>query len=202
MSPAARHRTHPLSGAFTLIEIMAVMLLLALIAGVALPAFGRGSGAAAENDARELAAGIESGRRAALTHRVPFRLVVDLRNAAWWLEQEAHEEPEALRDLTPGELPAWAGLEVLPLLAPRAAARSYQPVPGLVGEGNVLRETVHFHGAETAEGWVEDGVVKIVLRPDGLADRTVLVLEAENGDRFHLEVEPLDETVGIEREAG
>lgn len=186
---------------FTLIEVMAVLLLLALIAGIALPAFGRGSGADLENDAREIAAGIESARRSALTYRLPMRLVVDLNRAEWWFEQEVRAQPDAAKS-TPGELPVWGGSDELPLLAPADATGSYEPVAGLVGEGNVLRETVHFVGAETREGWIEGGTVRIALRPDGGADPTVLVLEAENGDRFRLLIEPLDETVGVHREAG
>lgn len=201
MSAILGNRAHH-SGAFTLIEMMAVMLLLALIAGVALPAFGRGSGADAENDALEIAAGIETARRAALTDRVPFRLVVDLREAAWWLEREARDNPEAVAEAAPGELPRWADDDDLPLTAPTSGTRTFENVPGLIGQGNVLRETVHFVGARTVDGFVEDGSIQILFRPDGIADPTTLTLEAENGTRFHLVVESIDEIVGVNREEG
>lgn len=194
---------HPPSGrtgrGFTLIEVMAVLLLLALIAGVALPAFGRGGTAEAENDANEIGAAIEYARRTALVTRAPQRLVVDLRQAHWWLEHQPRSFAQAPEG-EPGELPLWADDEELPLAPPAEALGGYRKVGGLIGAG-VLRETVRFAGVETGEGWIEDGTVTIELRPDGSADRVKLVLEADNGEQVWVGVEPFDQHVRIQREA-
>ena len=200
MNPSASHRA--CNRGFTLIEVMAVLLLIMLIYGMALPAFGPGSGADAENDALEIAAAIESARLSALTYRENHRVVIDLRQASWWQERESRTQREPADantgDTQPLELPEWRDDAKLPLVAPTTTTHGFQPILGLVGQGNVLRETVHFVGAETSEGrWIEDGTIAIELRPDGLADRTVLVLEGTNKQRFRLAIEPLDATVSI-----
>ena len=197
MSASACRGSH--ERGFTLIEVMAVVLLLALLAGVAIPAFGRGGAADAENDAKQIGAAVEYARRSALISRDPHRLVLDLRGARWWLEHD----PQVVADAEEGEigeLPTWADVDELPLAPPATTSRGFQAVSGFVGEGALLRRTVRFAGAETADGWLENGTVAIGLRPDGTADRTVLVLEADNGERVLLTVEPIDETVRIRRE--
>jgi len=196
---SSRQRRRPASG-FTLLEVMAVVLLMALLAGIALPALGRDQAADAENDAREIAAGIEFARRSALATRAPFRLVVDIDASRWWLERRnrARAAPD---DLAPGELPAWAERGELPLAPPEAERGDFRPVQGLVGRGNVLRDDVFFAGAETSEGWVERGRLELELRPDGSTDAAELVLVTTDGARVRLGIEASSERVRIHREA-
>ena len=197
-------RAAPRDGGFTLIEVMAVLVLMALVAGMALPALRRSGQEDVLNDAREIAAAVEAARRGALTSRMPHRVVLDLEASRWWIER-ADRAPSATAGtagptIAPGEAPLWGELDQLPLTAPSAEETAFVPVVGLVGRGNTLRENVVFEGAETVDGWIELGLVHVGLHPDGSADQTLILLTADDGTRLRLTVEALNERVGIHDE--
>lgn len=197
MTPVFPRRRRP---GFTLLEVMAVVLLLSLLAAVALPALGRSQAGAAEEDAREVAAAIEYARRSALATRQDHRLILDLREARWWVERrERPRDPES--DLAPGEITIWGNQSDLPLTAPRTTLGEYQPVSGLVGQGNVLRDDVFFGGAETATGWIDDGQLQIEVRADGQIDAVEIHLVTAERDRIRIAIAALDEHVGIYTDA-
>ena len=192
--PARRDR------GFTLIEVMAVLVLLALVAGLVLPALRRSGVEDVGNDAKELAAAVEVARRGALTSRTPHRVVLDLENARWWIERAERTTDTASNAQPmgePGEPPVWGDVDRLPLSAPSTNATAFVPLVGLVGRGNSLRSNVSFEGAETDDGWIQMGRVHVELHPDGSADRTLIMLTTDDGARLRLTVEALNERVGI-----
>ena len=65
------------SPGFTLVEVIVVVVLVALVAGLALPSFGGGLGEAAPDDSTVL---IRAGRRDAVDSGLPVRVEVEGRS--------------------------------------------------------------------------------------------------------------------------
>jgi type II secretion system protein H len=193
VTPAARAR----QSAFTLLEILAVVAIFALLAGIALPNFSSMHSRNMRNQARRMVAQIELARQRAIVTGIPHRLFIDIEGGAYrieWLTSEA--------DAAGGMDEFDAGLDeygevAMDLTAPRAAERSYQPLEGTTGRFILLDDSSDFAGVETTGGWVSDGETFIRFERDGSADATTIVIEHESGLEATLEVLPLADTVRV-----
>lgn len=190
-----RLRAHPIPRAagFTLIEILAVVAILALLATFVAPNLGALRERRLSNQAVELAAQIELARQRSVVTGVPHRVLFDLEDAGYRVEWLGGGEP-------PGEPVALADLDLngaspLPLAAPPAGVREFEPIPGLYGEFTWLDEPLYFAGLETAEGWIERGDTFVEFEKDGSASHTEIVIEDGSGRRIVLAVLPLDDAV-------
>lgn len=79
----------------TLLELLIVIALMALIAGIALPIFG-GSGVSTtelRGSARQLAAGLRAARSEAVAQRRETFLVLDVAGKRFKVDQDPHEYP-------------------------------------------------------------------------------------------------------------
>jgi general secretion pathway protein H len=76
---------------FTLIEMLVVLALMALIAGIAIPILGPGvSTAELKSSARKVAAGLRMAREDAVATRTDTRLVLDLEHRTFQIERDTH----------------------------------------------------------------------------------------------------------------
>jgi prepilin-type N-terminal cleavage/methylation domain-containing protein len=189
--------------AFTLIEMMAAVMIFALLAGLVAPRMGVLSGRTLRERAERMAARIEFGRqRAAVTGR-NHRLMIALDDALYWLEEEAAPEPAdglapvPADGLAPVRLDA-SGRPTPVLTPPASSAGQWRPVQGLLGREEVLEDSLHVAGLETSAGWIEVGDAWIDLHRDGTASETWIHLEDDGGRRLVLEVRPLAEGVRID----
>ncbi len=95
-------RTHGRQG-FTLLEMLVVLVLLSLIVGVSLPVFQTLLQGQVQRETTRLAGLIRALRNEAVLTRSDFRLVVSLKERAYWVEQRVdgryrpREEPPLLR---------------------------------------------------------------------------------------------------------
>ena len=83
----------PASRGFTLLEMLVVLMIMAIVAGLVLPVF-RGSGVSTlelRAAARELAAGLRTARSEAVTQRRETFLVVDLEGRRFKVDQSTRE---------------------------------------------------------------------------------------------------------------
>ena len=182
---------------FSLIEMLAVMLILVIITAVALPNLGIRSGAALREEAQRIAADLELARQQAIVTGVPHRLLIDLDQGGYrleWRVTEAEASGEAPNAAAPAE---WSDDAPLPLYAPRAEAREFRPVPTSFGRASWLEQDVFFAGVETAESWVDGGTVAIAFESDGSAQPTRILLEESGGETLALEIAPLADAVRI-----
>ena len=86
MSPVLRQR------GLTLLELIIVIALMALLAGVTLPMFGPGvSTSALRSSARQVAAGLRTARSEALAQRRETFLVVDVAGKRFKVDNDPHE---------------------------------------------------------------------------------------------------------------
>lgn len=200
LAPAAcgsRPRSARATQAFTLLELIAVVLIIGLVAGLALPNFGVLGGQVLRDEARRLAAELELARQRSVVTGVRHRLVFDLDRALYWTEWEVPEE-EA-RPAAPT-----AGSDRPPSLSPPEHAPGvFAPRPDASGRGWRLDDDVEFGGVEIESGFVENGTLRLAFESDGTTEPTRIVLERpDGGGALALEVRALADAVRIVDETG
>jgi prepilin-type N-terminal cleavage/methylation domain-containing protein len=201
MATAARAR----DAAFTLLEILSVVAIFALIAGLALPNFSGVHARNTKQQAHRIVAQIELARQRAIVTGIPHRFFIDVDGAAYrieWLatEKMAEGEEEAAEAADFADFLGADGESSIDLTPPRAEEATYRPVPGTLGRFISLEESIEFAGVETTGGWVEEGETFIRFERDGSADATTIVIEHESGTSVTLEVLPLADTVRVRYE--
>jgi hypothetical protein len=118
--------------------------------------------------------------------------VLDLDRAQYWIEARPAPEP------TP-PIVAWAELEELPLVAPRAKTREFLAQPG--ARPTLLQANVRI--AQVADGASEAsaGLVQIAFEPDGATPPAVVWLAAGDGVRVRVDVAPLADPTRVKLDA-
>jgi len=173
---------------FTLIEIMAVMLLIALLATFLLPDFGILSRAKLRHETETLGATLELARARAVMTGKPHRMVLDLDAQRYYLEWEIDAPDE----------PVSGGAEGAPapnLTVAPSAQLSFEPIPTQSGRATFLEEPIRFEEVETSEGVLSQGSVYILFNRDGTTVPTTIYLTDGDDHRRALEVLALAETV-------
>jgi len=186
------------AAAFTLIELLAVVAILALMATFILPNVGIMRDRVLRDQARLLAAQLELARQRAVVTGIPHRLLIDLEGGGYrleWLASAEQPQPAA----APGDALAYDvdGATPLPLAAPAAASSEFQPVPGGLGEFHYLESDLFFTGIDTPEGWIERGDSFIAFDRDGTSSYTEIVIDDGAGREIALEILPLADAVRI-----
>jgi prepilin-type N-terminal cleavage/methylation domain-containing protein len=181
---------------FTLLEMLAVVLIMGLVASLVIPGVGARSSRQLRDQANHLANDLEFARQRTVMTAVPHRLLLDLDGAAYrveWLVNDAEStgEPPPAPDLD-AEL---SGQKKIDLTPPRGSERSFRPLPTQLGRTVVLADGIEFAGVETDQGPVEQGAVAITFSRDGTVDPTTVMLMDSSGHRVALELAPLDEAV-------
>jgi type II secretion system protein H len=196
---------------FTLIELMAVVAILALFTALALPNLGQLSNRYLTQQAARVQGALEFARESAVVSAKPHHFVVDIDTSTYQIygeeppaEDESSAEGEAPEGDPAAELTDAAaealdaeGSGKISLAPPKAAEAELVPVSGPLGAQTHLLDEIFFAGVQSEEGWTESGRVEIEFAADGVARRTIIVLENTSGERAGLEVLPLLETVRI-----
>jgi len=192
---------------FTLLEILSVVAIFALIAGLTLPNFSGMRARNLKHQARRVVAQIELARQLAIVTGTPHRLFIDIDGAAYRIEsfttedeangedEEEAEESESLADALGG-----AGRAEIDLSPPRDEEREFRAVRGTEGRFTPLGQSTHFAGVETTGGWVNSGETFVGFEQDGSADAATIVIEHESGLSATLEILPLADTVRVRYE--
>ncbi|MCZ6783691.1 MAG: prepilin-type N-terminal cleavage/methylation domain-containing protein [Proteobacteria bacterium] len=191
---AARGRDASRRRGFTLIEIMAVVLIMGLLASFVGPNFEALRRRRLQDAGERLAAQLELERHRSLVTGVPHRVLVDLDEVAYrveWLGGGESGLPVRV-DLESLDL---RGASPLPLAAPPRRNREFEPIPGLFGRFERLPDPLVFAGLETLQGWTSRGESTIDFFGDGSASPAEIVIEDASGDRIVLAVLPLDDAV-------
>lgn len=200
--------------AFTLLEILAVVAIFALIAGLAMPNFSTLHSRNLKQQALRLVAQLELARQRSIVTGVPHRLYIDIDGSAYrveWLASESMDEggddwdslPEHRGAGSSAAAPSDAsvldeyGRERIDLTPPVADAVDYRPVRGMAGDLKLLDESVFFAGVETDGGWLDSGETWVRFERDGSTDLSVIEIEHESGPVAILEILPLADTIRV-----
>ncbi len=184
--------------AFTLIEILAVVLILGLLMSLLLPAIGVGGGRRLRQEGDRIAGTLELARQRAIVTGKPHRVVLDLEKGGFtieWLVTEARAFEDQQDDLVEEES---SGIDLSP---PTREVLDYYPVPSATfGDWEFLGQGYFFEGVDTTEGWIESGEVYLVFDWDGATDASQIVISDPDNRSLDLDVAPLLETVRMQEE--
>jgi len=184
---------------FTLIEILAVVAILALMMGLLLPSLGAGGGRSLRKQGDRVAATLELARQRAVVTGKPHRVVLDLERGSFgveWLVSDARANGSKRSDEEPLPDP-----DAAPDLAPPVHDElAYYPIPNKFGAMEPLGAGYFFEGIDTPSGWIETGEAFVVFGWDGSADAAQIVISDPDSRSINLDVAPLLETVRIHEE--
>jgi prepilin-type N-terminal cleavage/methylation domain-containing protein len=195
--------------AFTLLEILAVVAIFALLAGLAMPNFSALHSRNLKQQALRLVTQLELARQRSIVTGVPHRLYIDIDGGAYWIEWLANEQTanggddwDALPgagaiDATGNSVLDEYGREQIDLSPPSVEAADFRPVDGMAGRMASLADSIFFAGIETEGGWIDSGETWIRFERDGSADFTTIEIEHESGPTAILEVLPLADTIRV-----
>lgn len=188
-----RHR----GAGFTLIEVMAAVALMALLAAMIGPRVAALTSRDLRREAEELGRLMELGRQRAVVMGIPHRVLLDLDEVSYTLEWAPRERPEPAPVPEPGQQPATGAEEPLDLSAPYQEDRAFSPLVGMLGDTVLVSDDVVITGVDTAEGYLEQGQVEVTFETDGTASAAAIYLENEADRSLVLEVLPLADRVRI-----
>jgi prepilin-type N-terminal cleavage/methylation domain-containing protein len=186
--------------AFTLIEILAVVAILALVATFVMPNFGLLGTRALAHQAEQIANQLELARQRSVVTAIPHRLLIDLDAGAYRIEWQDPGPEDPTPAVPPPDPFGGSQASVLDLAPPTTQVRPFAPLPGLFGRFTYLEPSLIFGGVETPEGWIEGGEVVIGFDRDGTSEYAEIVLDHADGASLILDVLPLVDAVRIRSE--
>lgn len=193
-------RTRNTQAGFTLIEMLAVVVIMGAMLALIIPNLGFRRASALRDQARSLASQIELTRQLAVVTGKPHRLLIDIEVGSYGIER--FDDPEATEEALPA-VPTFPGARKdFDLSPPKGGGLEYRPVENHFARNTTLDPDFFFEGLETAEGWFDRGLVNIVFDRDGTTDSADLVISDLDGRMLVLEVRPLLDRVVIRDETG
>jgi prepilin-type N-terminal cleavage/methylation domain-containing protein len=197
----ARPTTHPkpVSG-FTLIELIAVVLILGLAMSLVVPNLAATRAGRLRDQARQVAQRLEVARQRAITSGIPHRLLIDLEAGTmrieWWVDEDRAYAEEDEDDIPTAE----EELDLsgpIPMSPPADLEPDFHPIMGAFGRDAHLPDDYYFVGLDSESGWFESGEVEIVFGSDGVTEYARLKMADAWDNAISLEIEPLLELVRI-----
>lgn len=209
-------RAQRLQAAFTLIEIMAVVILLGIMAGIAIPALQTKTAYGLHTQADALIATLELARtRAAVTGRTQRvhlqlnRSEAEKRNQdvadfyfIEWITPIADDESHDSTQKSDALMSVHTQKSDLQLTPPShdTLEAEYQPIPGQFGRPQAFEREVFVETVEAPEGAYSQGSLYIYFYSDGSADPVQIVLGNDAGHRLRLEVQALADAIRVTEE--
>jgi len=185
---------------FTLIEMMAVIVIMAMVFAIGAPRLGASKMRILKQEAETIAQSLDFARQRAVMTATPHRLFIDLEEGGYRIEVLTTEE-EAFASLAADHEGLQFGDEPDPLDDPNApldlrpparAERDFYPVPHRrFGSFSWIDDAVYFVGLSSSAGWIEGGDVVIGFEADGTTEFSLLEIADADDNHLTLEIEPM-----------
>ncbi len=183
---------------FTLIEMMAVVAIMALIFAIGVPRLGTSKLRVLRGEAESIAASIEFARQRAIMTAIPHRLLIDLEDGGYRVEWLVTEDQAFGSGAGGGRSQAsdfsddGEDVNSIDLRPPRRSVRDYYPVSNRqLGAFSWIDDALYFVGLDSSSGWIEGGDVAIVFQADGTTEYSMLEIADADDNHITLEIEPL-----------
>lgn len=201
---------------FTLIEMMAVIVIMGLVFALGIPRLGSSKLRILKAEAESIATSIEFARQRAIMTAIPHRLLIDLEDGGYRIEWLVTEEEAA--SAAKGSSPALGGggglgalgaalaaagsagstdeSQSISLRPPPRSVREYFPIANRqLGSFTWIDDALYFVGLASPSGWIEGGDVAIVFQADGTTEYSRLEIADADENHMTLEIEPILERV-------
>ena len=180
---------------FTLIEMLAVVMMFGLIAAMVLPNIDLGGSRVARGEAQDLAAAIEFARQRAVMTGRTHQVVIEVERGQHWVEWAAPPDPEIATVSADAEVPGEKKLDLVP---PPLETEEFVPIPGELGRVHTASDKVAILGVELDGGFADRGRIELRITPDGVAEpASIQVGDADGSNAVRVEVEPLADAVRV-----
>jgi len=191
------HRSH---AGFTLIEIVAVVMIIGFISALVLPGLPFSGGSRRHDEALNVASHLELARQRAIMTNKIHRVLIDVDNNSyrveWFLRRSGSDEFDNIANQ---QRALWEG-NLDSVLRPPLGEFGYEPIPTRFGNTSVLSEPFYFDGVETSDGWLDEGLVAVVFDRDGTTDEAQIVITDPDGFAATLDILPILDSVRIRHE--
>lgn len=196
IGPARAHRA-----GFTLIEILAVVLIIGFVSAMVFPNLRRSGNSGRHDQALNVASHLELARqRAIMTGRI-HRVLIDVDRGSyrveWYVRQSGDGETDSFAEQ---QRAIWEGQESA-VFRPPVSGLAYEPIPNRFGGMSSLADPFYFDGVETSDGWLDEGQVAVVFERDGTTDKAQIVITDPDGFAATLDILPILDSVRIRHEA-
>ncbi len=185
---------------FTLIEMMAVVVIMAMVFIIGVPRLGTSKLRILNNEAEAIAASLDFARQRAVMTGIPHRLFIDLEEGGYRIEILSTEE-EAFAALAADYEELQFDLSSrtaddpnapLDLRPPSRTERAFYPIPHpKYGSFKWIDDAVYFVGLNSSAGWIEGGDVMIGFEADGTTEYALLEIADSDDNHLTLEIEPM-----------
>ncbi|MDG2334067.1 MAG: prepilin-type N-terminal cleavage/methylation domain-containing protein [Myxococcota bacterium] len=196
-----------LHAGFTLIELMAVIVVIGLALGLVLPNLAASRGAQLEESGKQIASRLQLARERAIVTGAAHRVFLDLEMDSVAIEWHVNED-RAYAHLSESDVfltgqgadnpgAEFSENRSISLSPPAREERDYFPIPNRFGNDEWLPEDIFIEGVNSPDGWIDDGTVQIVFQVDGSTDYAEISLVDSWGNRAILEIQPMLEIVRV-----
>jgi type II secretion system protein H len=191
--------SHQHSG-FTLIEILAVVLIIGFVSAMVFPNLRFTGGSNRHDEALNVASHLELARQRAIMTGKTHRVLIDVDKGSyrveWWIRNSGGGPASTLAER---QRSVWEG-NSKSVLRPADNGYEYEPIPGKFGKPSLLTDPFYFDGVDTSEGWLDEGLVAVVFDSDGGTDLAQIVISEPDGFAATLDILPILDSVRIRHE--
>ena len=185
---------------FTLIEILAVVLIIGFVSAMVFPNLRRSGSSGRHDQALNVASHLELARQRAIMTGKIHRVLVDVDRGSYRVEWFVRQDGDAGDSFADRQRAIWQGQQTT-VFQPPVTGLAYEPIPNRFGSTSYLADPFYFDGVETSEGWFDGGEVAVVFERDGTTDRSQIVITDPDGFAATLDVLPILDSVRIRPES-
>lgn len=198
---SARSNAQTSRAGFTLIEILAVVLIIGFISAMVFPNLRLSGSSGRHDQALNVASHLELARQNAVMTGKIHRVLLNVDDGSYRVEWYVRESGDDDYDSFAAQQRSIWQRQDSDVFKPPVAGLAYEPIPGQFGNRSYLAEPFYFDGVDTSDGWLDTGDVAVVFEHDGTTDRSQIVITDPDGFAATLDILPILDSVRIRHES-